>query len=297
MQSERSGQSESGGRLPLERRSELLTEALSLLRVPDDRKENARAWVKVVAENFKRNRSEQRSAPRLADIKRRLPKAVRQARELADFLGDFPYLVRVASGYDLLDIMADLEDERGRPKHPKILRLLESDARGLPRDLGAMLLEFADLTEPLVERWPADTGHERDLFAMFTGSPKEVLAVECWELFDWFRPGEATGTVPGRVGRSAGDYHRLMETVYELATGKEADEDRAGLERYTKKVAKFCRQYSARNPNFERVRRALALGQSPVGLIGSTEAWARFVGNGKTTRLYDRIMGAGSPEE
>ena len=253
-----------------------MDDALTLLRVADDGKEEARTWTEGVAKNFRQNYSEQRRAPRLANLRDRLINAVKQARKLAAFLDrDLHHIRRVASGYNLLD-----DWTKSPPERPKIFRLIDFDSQGLR----SSLTEFAELTAPLKERWPTDTGGEHDLFSMFAGTPKQALALECWELFTWFRLGEATGT-------DTGQYHHFTETVYALATGREAGGDHAGLERYTKKTAKICNEYVARNSNFERLRRALAPGQSPVGIMNVTPAADRLFG--RPTRLQDQISGIG----
>lgn len=253
--------------------AEIMESALCVLRVPDDQKDTARGWIKRVAAMLTEHAVEQKAAPRLADIKTRLPEAVRRARKLITFLErDVPYVRSVAAGYDLMESHADLD--RGKPAIPKVLSYD-------PQPLQAALAEFAAVIGPLAEAWPQDSGGEPDLFAMFSGSPKQAFAVRCWELFTWFRPGEAKSS-------DTGEYHLFAEYLYALATGRHPSDDSAGLERYTKRAAKKCNAFAASNPHFERVRRALPASATPFGIIEASSVGSRVFR--APTRLRDRLM-------
>ena len=138
--------------------------------------------------------------------------------------------------------------------------------------LMALLPEIADLADRLSERLPADTGGERPLFALFHGSPKQVLAVQCWELFWYFRPGEATGGEGSK-------YYKFTAWVYELATDEEADEKKGvGLRRYTDKAVKECDDLVSRVPGLRDHCHLLAAEGSPVGFISNSSLAAHLLG-------------------
>lgn len=262
---------------PDESADESMGEALRLLRVPDDQRDTARDRIKNVARLLREDLASAEKAPRLADIKTRLPEAVQRAERLLEFLkSDLPYVAKVASGYDLMARYAN--PEHGEPAIPKVLSY---NAQHLQSALG----EFVEIIAPLAEEWPKDSGGGQNLWAMFNGSPKQVFAVRCWVLFTWFRPGEAANS-------ETGEYHCFTECLYEIATDKHPSDDRAGLERYTKLTAKELNA-ADHNPNYESFRRAS--GDLHMELIEASSTARRIFKS--PTRLYDRIMGRGRGEK
>lgn len=167
-------------------RSELLERAHDYLRAPDDRREDARAWILDVARSFHdRYELAQKGAPRLADLKKQTGAMEKHARELARLLDESdPYFVWAATGYLGVD---EWKDDQGVP------HISEITDRQERTQLRGQLQRLASLAKHLHEALPIDTGGDPDLRGIFETTPKWLLAVDCWELFDWFRPGEATG--------------------------------------------------------------------------------------------------------
>ena len=254
---------------------DIMESALCVLGVPDNQKDTVRGWIEEVATALTEDAKKQKMAPRLADIKTRLPKAIKQAQELADFIKHhLPYVRRVAAGYDLEASRVDRA--RGETGIPKVLGFNE-------QALEDALAEFVEAMEPLSKSWPADSGGDVNLFKMFQGSPKQAFAVKCWELFTWFRRERVRG-------KAAEDYREFVDYVYELATGKTPEDDHAGLGNYTKVAIRECNAFATSNPHFERLRRSMAVGETPVGLIEGI-GWLSARIFGAPNRLSDRIMG------
>ncbi len=253
-------------------RNELLKQALDYLRVPDDCREDTSAWILDVARSFhERHEKARQGAPRLAALKKQTGAIEIHARELARLLDESdPYFLWAATGYLGVD---EWKDDQGVPHISEITDPQERT------QLTAKLQRLASLAKHLHEALPKDTGGENDLRGIFETTPTWLLALGCWELFDLFRPDEATGYVEG-------DYHAFVEIVYELAIEKESN---SGLTIFTKQAAPRCNAYAEGNPAYRRLRRALAPGQSPVGIMTGTGLAAKLYN--VPARLFDEIMG------
>ena len=260
-------------------RSELLKEALDHLRVRDDCREDAELWTLDVARSFReRYALAQQGAPRLATLKKQTDSIEKHARELARLLDKSdPYFVWAATGYLGVD---EWKDDHGNLPH--ISEILDPQER---TQLTDKLQRLASLAKHLSEALPKDTGGEHDLRGIFETTPTWLLALDCWELFDWFREGEATGHV-AKATSEPGNYHTFVEIVYELAIEEEPS---SGLTAFTKRAAPRCNAYAEQNPRYRHLRRALPPGDSPVGLISHSGLAADLFG--VPGRLRDEIMG------
>ena len=275
--------------------SELLKQALDCLRVPDDCREDATAWTLDVARVFReRHAIAQQSAPRLADMKDQTGAMEKHARELARLLGESdPYFIWAATGY--LGV-----DEWSAPLDPPPVRKTEKPAEAVQdipyfseimdpqkrTQLTRRLQRLANLAKHLHEALPQDTGGRHNLRNIFEAPPRWSLAVDCWELFDWFRPGEATGHVDPAPTSRKGGYHIFVETVYELAL---AEKPNSGLTTFTKRAAPRCNAYAEGRPAYRHLRQASAPGTSPVGILTGTGLAADFYN--VPSRLLDEITG------
>ena len=257
-------------------RSELLEQALDYLRVPDDCRGDAEFWILDVARVFRERHAKERpGAPRLADLKKQTGAIEEHAAKLARLLDESdPYFVWAAVGYLGIDDWTD--DQTDDQGIPHISEIIDPQKRV---QLTAKLQSLARLANHLLEALPKDTGGPNDLRDIFEGPSRWPLAVNCWEIFDWFRPGEATGDV------SKGDYHAFVEIVYELAVQKPPN---AGLASFTKQAAKRCRAYAERTPAYGRLRRALPQGHSPAHLLTASGLAADLYG--VPTKLRDEVV-------
>lgn len=245
----------------------LMPEALELLRlngndIPAEQREHGERDIGFVAMQFVKNLELDKASPRLKHLREQLGQISTGSGKLAELLNDaWPHIRRAAVGYGNL---GDWYDDYGTT----FLDRFDKD----PAKLMELLPRVTDVVDRLIETIPADTGGEQNLFRIFNGSPKRVLAVQCFEVFWEFRdPREATGT-------EGGDYHKLIAKTYSLATGRDPDSDRAGLHEYAKQVAKYCNDLLRRKPALERLRLALAPGQSPLGMISYTALSSRLHG-------------------
>ena len=257
------------------RDDELMESTLELLHVPDDKKDGVRADVTRVAMMFEENRWG--SSRRIADIEKALLAIAKRAKVLDGVIKKvWPDARRLAFGYVSLEDWREAIEPRSRRGSPEDRReAIEtvhiggiSEFVNKPAKWATTLQEIADLTGWIRQRLPEDTGGEHNISEMFNGTAKMVLAVQCWELYWGFRPDDRA------TGYDKGDFHALNATVYELATGVEPEADGAGLINHTKKAAVFCNGLRDRNPQFDRLRRALAPGESPIGLISRSGAAA-----------------------
>ena len=256
--------------MDLDDRSKFLEQAFDYLRVPDDCREDAEFWILDVARSF-RERHEQQRAPRLADLKKQTGAIEKHAAKLGRLLDESnPYFARAAVGYLGVD---DWRDDQG---DPHLFEIIDPHERN---QLTAKLQRLARLASRLGEALPRDTGGPHDLRDIFEGPSKGSLAVDCWELFDWFRPGEATGHVDGH-------YHLFVEIVYELAIEEKPS---SGLTIFTKRAAPRCNAHAKRTPAYRNLRRVTPPGHSPVGLLSASGFVADFYG--VPARLRDEIMG------
>lgn len=242
-------------------RSELLEQALKCLRVPDDRREDASAWVVDAAQLFRdRHTTDQQAAPRLATLKKQTGAIEEHAAELAHLLDESdPYFAWAAVGYLPVDKWRDDQGD------PHISEIADPQER---TQLTAKLQRLASLAKHLHEALPKDTGGQHNLQGIFKAPSTWLLAVDCWELFDWFRPGKATGHIDG-------DYHAFVEIVYEIAIQEKPN---AGLTAFTKQAAPRCKTYAERTPAYRHLRRAGAPGQSPVGVLTTSGLAAALYG-------------------
>lgn len=233
-------------------RSELLEQALKCLRVPDDRREDASAWILDAAQLFReRHATDQQGAPRLATLKKQTVTIEKHAAGLARILDDpDPYFVRAAFGYLGVD---DWKDDRG---NFHISEIADPQERA---QLRAKLKNLETLASRLRKALPPDTGGSRDLRHIFEGPVTWSLAADCFDLFDWFRPGKATGHVAGTEKSKPGNYHTFVEIVYELGIEEEPS---SGLTHITKRAARVYNAYAERTPGYRRLR-----GESPVGFL------------------------------
>ena len=253
-------------------RSELLEEALVHLRVPDDCREDAEFWILDVARVFRERHAKERSSvPRLADLKKQTGAIEEHAAELVRLLNETDsYFVRAAVGYLGID---NWTHDQGAPHLSLIVDYRERT------QLTTKLQSLASLANHLLEVLPKDTGGPNNLQDIFEGPSRWSLAVNCWELFDWFREGEATGDV------NKGDYHTFVEIVYELAVQKPPN---TGLAAFTKQAATRCRAYAERTPAYQRLRRALPPGHSPAHLLTASGLAADLYG--VPAKLRDEIV-------
>ena len=258
-------------------RNELLKQALDYLRVPDDCREDTSAWILDVARSFhERHEKAQQGAPRLSALRKQTGSIETHARELARLLDESdPYFVWAAHGYLGVD---EWKDDQGVPH---ISEIVDPQKRA---QLTAKLQRLASLAKRLHKALPKDTGGEHDLRGIFETPPTWLLAVDCWELFDWFRPGEATGHVAPTV--QGGNYHTFVEIVYELAI---EEKPTSGLTVFTKGAAPRCNAYAEQKPGYRRLRHARALGTSPVGLMTGSGFAANLYG--APNQLFDELLG------
>ena len=253
-------------------------EALKVLRVPEDQREDASAWIADVARCFRDDlAAKQWPAPRLAKLKKQVSKIDKHARELARLLDESePYFAMATAGY------LGVEDWR-HDEAPNFSEILDPSQRA---ELALRLQRLAFIAKRLHDNLPADTRGKHKLPSLFDGTPEWILAVECWELFDWFRPGEATGNLEVQPQSDRGEYHLFVEMVYELATRTVPN---TGLGAITKKVAPLCNAYAKQKPAYRRLAHCGAVGESPVGMISRTGLASSLFG--APARLANELTG------
>ena len=247
-----------------ERGAVLLCEALDLLKIQEGKedRDQVRVWIEDVARRFRSRLRSQEDSPNFADLKEQFERLSTTARELARLLEQtWPHVHAAATGYCSLDDWFGHE----QPSYYEQQLILNPDTAR------TILPEIALVTERVLEQLPEQRGGERNVEARFQGLPKELLAIQCWELFNYFRSGKAKTT-------EGGDYYKFTGIVYTLATGEGPGELGVGLERYVKSAALVCRDLVKRRPGIERLTCALAPGTSPVGLLSESGVLASHFG-------------------
>ena len=248
---------------------ELFQEALKLLRAPDN--QDAAPLIRSVIQMFKDDIEQERAAPRISDLKKKLRKISQHSRGLARLLDEVdPYFLRAMNAYTFTDDWPWGRDRGGFDQHGRneFLHPLVSKSTQLKTMLSG-IRKGADL---VVEKMPTDIGSRGNLFDILHQSPKQLLTIRCWELFWQFRPGDARGTPEH-------DFHNFCGILYHLSTGEGPEEEGVGLLRYVKKAAKVCNEFIDRNPKIDNLRRILADGDSTLGLISDTGLAAALLGS------------------
>lgn len=247
---------------------ELFQEALRLLRVPNG--QDAAPLIRSVIQMFKDDIEQERAAPQISDLKKKLRKISQHSRGLARLLDDVdPYFLRAINSYTSTDDWPWGQDREGFHQHGlnEFLHPLVSKSTQLKTMLSG-IRKGADL---VVEKMPTNIGRG-NLFDILHQSPKQLLTIRCWELFWQFRPGDARGT-PDH------DFHNFCGILYHLSTGEGPEEVGIGLLRYVKKAAKVCNEFIDRNPEIDHLRQILADGDSTLGLISETGLAAALLGS------------------
>lgn len=240
---------------------ELLQSALELLRAPND--QDAEPLIRSVIQMFKDDIEQAIAAPRISDLKKKLRKIYQYSSGLERLLNDVdPYFQQSIFAYTFMDDWPAGMGEFTRP---------------LVRDLPQLITALSGVAKSaavLQERMPKDTGGEGTLFDILQQPPKRLFTGRCWEMFWQFRPGEARATIDG-------DFHIFCSLLYNLATGKNPNEEGsgAGLSRYVKEVVKACNELLERKPAIDRMRRAMANGETTLGLITDTGLLAALFGS------------------
>lgn len=247
---------------------ELFQEALGLLRVPND--QDAGPLIRSVIQMFKDDIEQERAAPRISDLKKKLEKISRHSRGLARLLDDVdPYFHQTILAYTSTDDWPWSQGQEGQ------------DQRGLSEFLDpltwkstqfkTMLSGITKGADLVVEKMPKDTGTRWNLFDILQQSPKRLLVVRCWELFWQFRPGDARGTLKH-------DFHIFCDYLFELATGEDPNKKGAGagLFSHVKEVTKLCNRLVDQKPALDNLRR---IGDTTLGLISETGLAAALLGS------------------
>ena len=237
--------------------SEQMETALRLLHVPHKDWPLARDWIGQVVNKFE-HALQRQSDPLLSSMKG-LADANREVREIAELAHtlthkletSWPQIRGLLGGYGS---WGNPLDDRGRKN---VAELLSEELALLPA-----LSRFSHVMNMLSERLPTATGRDHDLYTMIEGAPKAHLAYDCWDVFSWFRPGEAKSTEHGM-------FHKFVESVYIIAIDAD-DVEGAGLIRYVRNAVKAAKL----TPGLEAMRRALGTRACPIGLLGESIAVA-----------------------
>ena len=234
---------------------EIMDNAVGLLKVRQESKTKSRAksWIRDVAADHaalveRQKHSESAPIKRLKELKQLLRSIANDAQHLrSDIDRVWPYLHDVVFAYSNSE---DWKREDGQVAFKE--RLVD-----LPYRLGCDLDELAETLKRIDSRIRKDTGGELPLARIRRAHPDHVLAVECWELFDYWRPEEASGTTEG-------PYHEFVGLVYEIATGLEPH---TGLERWVKMTVVRCGRAQIFVPSASGWLRFWPEGTSPVGYL------------------------------
>ena len=251
-----------------------LARAVDLLNPSDDMCTYAEQWVREAAERFEADRARAERAPRLSELRKALTKIDKQSQALAELIEEWwPHIHRASAGYDSMEDW--LDTETGGFTHHKVMT-------ELPDRLRSDLATLAALTQSWRDRWPPDEGSQpRNMQTIFNGSPRLMMAVRSWELFQRFRPDEATA-------RATGDFVEFVEIVYELATGNTADDAGENLDRHIRKAVDYCSNLFNRKPAVKRSFSAQSPIHSPVGII--SEIMAPVGLSGAPTEFLDSFL-------
>ena len=255
---------------------ELLQSALKLLRAPGN--QDAAATIRYVAQAFTDDLKQSIAAPRIAHLKKKLTEISQHSSGLARELDEVdPFFVETIFAYTSADDWPHGLSEFRRP-------LIDESTR-----LKAMLSGITKGADLVIKKMPKDKGSPGTLFDILQQPPKRLFTGRCWEMFWQFRPGEARGTIDG-------DFYIYCGLLYNLATGEDPDEEGsgAGLIRYVREVAKACNELLERKPAIDHLRRALADGQSAVGLITGTGLFASLFGS---PQQLHQLSSTKSPEK
>ena len=240
---------------------ELLQSALKLLRAPGN--QDAAATIRDVTQAFRDDLEQSIAAPRIAHLKKKLTEISQHSSGLARLLDELdPLFVQTIFAYTSAD---DWPHGLSEFRHPLVDEFTQ---------LKTMLSGITKGADLVQKKMPIDDGSGGTLFDILQQPPKRLFTGRCWEMFWQFRPGEARGTING-------DFHIFCGLLYNLATGKNPDEEGsgAGLSRYVKEVVKACNELLERKPALDRLRRALANGESTLGLITGTGLLASLFGS------------------
>lgn len=240
---------------------ELLQSALELLRAPND--QNAEPLIRSVIQMFKDDIEQAITAPRKAGLKKKLKKISKHSSELARLLDEVdPFFVQTIFAYTPADDWPHGLNEFHRPLISEFTQL---------KTMLSGITKGADLVQ---KKMPIDDGSGGNLFDILQQPPKRLFTGRCWEMFWQFRPGEARGTIDG-------DFHIFCSLLYNLATGKNPNEEGsgAGLSRYVKEVVKACNELLERKPAIDRMRRTMTDGETTLGLITDTGLLAALFGS------------------
>ena len=203
----------------------VLDDALDLLHITDNI-ERGKAAIAVTAlvENFGASQIENREAPTIADTKREAEAVIRQIEQaskarsrIAAKLAD-----RFGATYSFGD---KAETQRRGEDRQKQDALHEKAAEAASGDEA-----LKGMLHKRLEGWQI-AGGRTNTYSMKHGTPKDQLAARCYILFSDHRPGEAKSTV-------AGDFHKFVGLVYELATGREFEKTDEKLLRYVRRVVR-----------------------------------------------------------
>src|SRR5262245_13112568 len=189
------------------------------------------------------------NAPRLKSLLTQLTELECRARDLARFIEQLDDIT-------LMHVRPEGMPEALRSSLKNLLPI--ADLHGLPSaqerserqdDWTNGLYALADVARRVREHTlrmrgfdgntPADKGGSTNLFKEHNGSPGWALVYAALQVYELFKPGEATGT-------EGGNFHQFTMTVFEFATGDDPD-DCSHFLPWVKKLAKLARQIREKN--------------------------------------------------
>ena len=166
-----------------------------------------------------------------SELRRRLKKEAKDARNLAQFVNEATVAAEVAITHLL------------RVKNPaEVDQQKIDDAVWRRHELVRDLKQFADSTDRLIEGLPWPKGGDWNLAKAHLGPPNRWLVGRCLQVF--FRYGDTRGIRPlsakqGKQGSPFGDY---VGAIYKLSTGEEPWVEGVGLAKIIDEVARAWRK-------------------------------------------------------
>jgi hypothetical protein len=217
-------------------RQKLIDCAMRLLKSSDS---DARKLSIEIAEDYRKATGPlgvYNRAGKFSELRQRLRKEVKDARNLAQFVNAATAAAEVAITHLL-----------------RVRNLAEVDQQKIDgsvwqrRELVRDLKQFADNTDMLIAELPWPKGGDWDLAKAHLGSPNRWLVNRCLQVF--FRYGDTQGIRPlstkqGKQGSPFGDY---VKAIYEFATGKCPEGAGVGLEKTINQVARAWRKREKRS--------------------------------------------------
>ena len=223
---------------------DLQTAAALLGSLPPAKVSQAEDFILNAAWHFLQATEEETGAPSRPALADRLGETIETADKLGKLLNSIGgYVYSIALLHNLLDIEAG--DREDIEREALVYNPIEI------RNRLDFLIHTLTLVEKGLNKQGLDVGTGRwNWYNFLHGPPKWQLALECYDLFESYRPGEAKS-------KTGGDFYCFYMAVHGIALSVEPEADGVGARYYVVEVCRIYRELAAIQGPFNRIRRAL----------------------------------------